>query len=352
MLVRRVLPAVAVVCFLAGLVGLVFGVATERIIPGPALVNVPFGVVGVLLGVRRPRHPIGWLLIAVGATPALTAIVSVLAPGFDWAVELQNGLLIAGLAVVLVLFPTGTPPARWWLVPMTVVVVSWVGMTRLGVITLAGDFELYAGVVLAGMSLVVCLAAPIVRLRRASGIERSQLRWLGAAAGFTGAAMIVGGAGVALDVEFLAGLGGFVFLLGATVGIPGSILVAILRYRLYDIERIVSRTVTYSVVALLVSLVYAVPVLVAPRILGSSSAPITAAATLAAVVAFSPLLRRVRRVVDRRFNRSAYDAAREAERFAVQIRDAVDLDTITGQLAAVVRTSLHPSGMTVWVHRA
>ncbi len=349
MLTRRVLPAVAVVCLLASLVGMAFGVGTERIIPGPAAVALPFGIVGALLGVRRPTNPVGWMLVAIGAGPALTAAYSALAPGFDLVIELQNGLLVAGLALVLVLFPTGSPPSRWWVIPMGIVVVSWVGLAGLGSVTLGGGFELPIGVVLAAGSLIVCAATPILRFRRASGVERSQLRWLGAAAGLTAGAVVVTGVGLVLDIEFVAGLGGSVAILGAVVGLPGSILVAILRYRLYDIERIVSRTVTYAVVAVLVSAVYAGPVLVAPRLLGSSSAPVTAAATLLAAVAFSPLLRRVRRIVDRRFNRSAYDAAREVERFADGVRDEVDPDAIAARLGVTVQAALHPASVAVWM---
>lgn len=346
---RRALQILAVLCWVAGLVGMQYGIADKTILAGPALVPLPFGIVGVLLGVRRPTHPIGWLLLGVGGGPALTALCGLLIPAFDYAAELQNGLMVGGLAVVLVLFPTGSVPARWWYVPMAVVVVSWIGLGELGVITLGGGFQLSIGVVLAAVSLVVCLTAPTVRFRRATGIERSQLRWLGAAAGFTAVAMVLTGVGLALSLEPLAGLAGPLAIFGAMIGLPGSILVAILRYRLYDIERIVSRTVTYAVVAVLVSAVYAVPVLVAPRILGDSSAPVTATATLAAAAAFSPLRRRVRRAVDRRFNRSAYDAAREAERFAGEVRDLVDQTAISSALAGSVTRALEPSSVAVWV---
>ncbi|MBI5157263.1 MAG: hypothetical protein HZA58_04530 [Acidimicrobiia bacterium] len=347
---RKWLPMLAGVFWVAGVVGLGYGITNETILAGPALVPVPFGLVGVLLGVRRPTHPIGWLLLGVGAGPALTAVCAALIPGFDYSAELQNGLLVGGLAVVLVLFPTGSVPARWWSVPMVAVMVSWVGLTQFGVITLGGGFELSVGVVLAAVSLVVCLAAPIVRFRRATGMERSQLRWLGAAAGLTAVALVLSGIGLALDFKALVGLVAPLAALGAMIGLPASILVAVLRYRLYDIERIVSRSVTYIVVAILVSAVYAIPVLLAPAILGSSNDLVTAMATLTAAVAFSPLRRRVRRVVDRRFNRSAYDAAREVERFADGVRDEVDPHKITDRLGAVVRSTLHPTSVAVWLH--
>jgi hypothetical protein len=339
----------AVLCWAGELAWLGYGVANQTVLAGPALVPVPFGIVGVLLGVRRPTHPIGWLLLGVGAGPALTAICAALIPGFDFSAELQNGLLVGGLAAVLVLFPTGSLPGRSWVVPLVVVFVSWVGLGSFGVVTLAGGFQVSIGVVLAAASLLVCLAAPIVRFRRATGIERSQLRWLGAAAGLTGGALVLAGIGLALDVQALAGFTGTLAVLGGMIGLPGSILVAILRYRLYDIERIVSRTVTYAVVAVLVAAVYAIPVLVAPRILGSSSAPVTAASTLAAAVAFGPLRRRVRRMVDHRFNRSAYDAALEAERFALEVRDQVDVTATTRLLAESLHRALHPATLAVWL---
>jgi hypothetical protein len=162
--------------------------------------------------------------------------------------------------------------------------------------------------------------------------------------------MLLMAIGLASGIKLLSDFGGLaVLLLG--LGLPGAIMVAILRYRLFDLGRIVSRTVTYAIVAVLVAAVYAVPVVLAPQILGTSSAAVTASATLAAAAAFSPLRRRVRAAVDRRFNRSAYDAAREVERFAAEVRDLVDPDVIARRLGDVVGSVLHPNGQAVWLQR-
>ncbi len=260
-----------------------------------------------------------------------------------------HGLPVTGLALILVLFPNGSPPSRWWFIPVGLVVTSWFVLGELGEVASAVWFGFPVGVVVAALALIVCAAAPIVRFRRASGVERSQLRWLGFAAGITAFAGVVAGVGYAANVTAVFEPAAGVLLIGSVVGLPAAILVAILRYRLFVIDRFVSRTVTYAVVAVLVSAVYAVPVLLAPRVLGSSNDVVTAMATLAAAVAFSPLRRRVRVFVDRRFNRSSFNAAREADRFAANVRDEVEVRAITTELTQVVVHTLQPQTIAVWL---
>jgi hypothetical protein len=128
-----------------------------------------------------------------------------------------------------------------------------------------------------------------------------------------------------------------------------AIGVAVLRYRLYDLDRIISRTLTYGLLTVLLGLGYAAVVLGLGRLLPESSSLVVAAATLAVVAAFSPLRRRVQGLVDRRFNRRRYDAARTVEGFAARLRDQVDLDALHGELLAVVDRTMQPTRTSLWL---
>ncbi len=339
---RRLLATLAVLWWVAALAGAVAASGRGLALWGPLLVTPGYGTVGAFLAARRPRNPIGWLFLGLASMPLLAVTIGPPA-------EVQNGLVVAGLALTLVIFPTGAPPGGIWYLPMGVTVVSWVVGPSLGAITLADNFSLPVGVVLAVASLLVCIAAPIVRFRSARGIERAQLRWLGVAAGLTIVGGVVLGAGLAASNDALFGLGGVVGGLGVVVAVPAAILVAVLRYRLYELDRIVSRTVTYGAVAIVVSLVYTVPVLLIPQVVDGGGDLVVATATLAAAIAFDPARRRIRRVVDRRFNRSAYDAAGELDRLAADLRDRVRREEIQDRLATAAGSILEPASISVWL---
>jgi hypothetical protein len=131
---------------------------------------------------------------------------------------------------------------------------------------------------------------------------------------------------------------------------PLAVGVAVLRYRLYDLDRVISRTLTYALLTLLLALGYAAVVLGLGRLLSEEgSSLVVAAATLAAVAAFSPLRRRVQALVDRRFNRRRYDAARTVEGFVARLRDQVDLDALHGELLAVVDQTMQPTRASLWL---
>jgi hypothetical protein len=344
MSLRRVLPWLAIVVWVAAVAGVVAVMSGGDVFFSAVIAMPGYGTVGAFLGIRRPTHPVGWLLLAMGALPVFAGLMEMEPP-------IINGLALAGLAVVLVVFPTGRPLSRRWLIPIGIGVVSWVFLWDLPLVPLAGGVEVGFSVVLTMLSLLACASAPLIRFRRSSGIERAQLRWLGSAVAAMVLAAVVTAIGLAGGMAPLVDLGGSFTAMLAGFGLPIAIMIAILRYRLFEIGKIVSRTVTYAIVAALVAAVYAVPVVLAPQILGTSSAAVTAAATLAAVAAFSPLRRRVRAAVDRRFNRSAYDAAREVERFAAEVRDLVDPDVIARRLGDVVGSVLHPNGQAVWLQR-
>jgi hypothetical protein len=180
----------------------------------------------------------------------------------------------------------------------------------------------------------------VVSWRRSSGERRQQLKWLASGAAVCGASGISAIATSSAIWEVL--IVGFAAL-------PVSIGVGILKYRLYDIDRIISRTLAYAIVTGLLVGVYAGLVLLATRVLSFHTPVAVAASTLAAVALFNPLRRRVQRAVDRRFNRARYDSDKTLAAFAARLKDAVDLDAVRDDLAGVVHQALEPAHVSVWI---
>ena len=197
------------------------------------------------------------------------------------------------------------------------------------------------------VALVVAAGSLVGRFRRARGVERQQLRWLALAAGLAAVALLV--AIVALTM----GEPGTILLdvaLGVCVALlPLATGAAILRYRLYDVDRIISRTLAYGLLTVLLGGAYAGVVLGLGRLLPQDSSLVVAAATLAVAGAFQPARRRIQQVVDRRFNRCRYDAARTITAFSARLREEVDLDTLTGELLAVVEETMQPTQASLWL---
>jgi hypothetical protein len=192
------------------------------------------------------------------------------------------------------------------------------------------------------------VASQVLSYRRSSGERRQQLKWL--ASGSALAAIVIplapalsGRAGILGVAGDIAGI--------AVLGLPACMGVAILKYRLFDIDRIISRTLAYAIVTGLLVGLYAGLVLLATQVFRFHSTVAVAAATLAAAALFNPLRRRVQRAVDRRFNRARYDADQMVAAFAAGLKDAVDLDSVRDDLAAVVQQALEPAHMSVWVSR-
>jgi peptidoglycan/LPS O-acetylase OafA/YrhL len=204
------------------------------------------------------------------------------------------------------------------------------------------------GVLLHWWSLPPAAVCVILRFRSSRGVERQQMRWVAAGAAGAVAGLLLGlpgGLGIAPDLVTH-------IIYPALLCPPVAIGVAVLRYRLYDLDRIVSRTLGYGLLTVLLGLGYAAVVLGLGRLLPRSSSLVVAAATLAAVAAFSPLHRRVQRLVDRRFNRRRYDAARTVEGFAARLRDQVDLDALHGELLGVVDQTMQPTRASLWLRHA
>jgi hypothetical protein len=197
----------------------------------------------------------------------------------------------------------------------------------------------YSGLALQLVCLPAALVSLVLRFRTSRGVERQQLRWVAA-----GVAVAVVGLGAPIP-----GTQSWWATTVVVLCVPVAVAVAVLRYRLWDLDRLVSRTVTYAVLTALLVVPYLVIVPAAGRLAQGSGSLAVAAATLAAAAAFAPLRRRVQDLVDRRFNRRRYDAARTVDRFAARLRDQVDLDALNAELLAVVDQTMQPTQASVWL---
>jgi hypothetical protein len=349
-------------------------------IVGPVVAMLSAATVGAVLASRRPRHPVGWLLL--GFALSLTAS-GVIASSVTYGLVARPGALpaaatlaryypatgaaaLALLSLVLVLTPTGSLPSarwRWWAVitaatPLALVLVVPAVPGRLDpqLLLASSPFSDRAlgGVVLAAtrvalvvtaVAVAVAAGSLVVRFRRAHGVERQQLRWVALAA----ALMVLAGpivlVPVVLESPILVDWASAVWV----VVLPVAVGAAVLRYRLYDLDRIVSRTVAYGLLTLLLGGGYAVVVLGLGQLLKRDSPLVVAAATLAVAAVFQPARRRVQAVVDRRFNRRRHDTTRIIEAFGTRLRDQVDLDTLTTDLLGVVDQTMQPTQTSLWL---
>ncbi len=195
---------------------------------------------------------------------------------------------------------------------------------------------------------VVAASSMVVRFRRSTGVERLQLKWVAlAVVGF--AAFIL----VAFLVEtfglLLPDLVGTIGIGLAMLGLPAAVGIALTRYRLYEIDRIISRTVAYTLVAGVVAAVYAVPVVVLPGLVDGAGDLVVAGSTLAAAAAFTPVRRRVQAVVDRRFDRSRYDTAREVGALADRLRSGATVTDISTEVSRLVAHTIRPDSTVLWI---
>jgi hypothetical protein len=335
------------------------------------VVNVAIPVTGFVLASRRPENPIGWLFLVAGLALGLGGFANpyalhalIVDPGslpagrlFGWLTNWLWAIPTAMLAFLFLLFPTGRlrsrrwRPAAWFVGGVFALLAVWllIGATRLWAhpftssspLTGPNAFVWRLMGFLISAALLVSVTALVVRFVRSSGEERLQLKWCATAA-------------LVLMVVFVASI----WLNWAAVNVAQTlaflwlwtaIAVAVLKYRLYDIDRIISRTLAYAIVTGVLVGVYVGLVLLATRVLPLSSPVAVAASTLAAAALFSPLRRRVQQVVDRRFNRARYDADQTIAAFAARLNDAVDLDTIRGDLIAVAHRVLEPAHVSVWI---
>jgi hypothetical protein len=201
-------------------------------------------------------------------------------------------------------------------------------------------------VLLAGLLTVLAGAGSLVaRFRRARGVERLQLQWVALAAGLTGLSLLAAAVLIAVGE---VNLGNWASAFGVAF-LPLATGAAILRYRLYDLDRIISRTLAFGLLTLLLGGGYALVVLGLGQLLGRESPLVVAAATLAVAAVFQPARRRVQAVVDRRFNRRRHDTAQRIAAFGDRLHQQVDLDTLTAELLAVVDQTMQPTQVSLWL---
>jgi hypothetical protein len=217
----------------------------------------------------------------------------------------------------------------------------------LAVTAIADPLEVVAVVTAIASLLVLPVGAwsLVVRFRRARGTERQQLRWVVLAAALASVAVAALLVGLAVEAQPLAA-----WAVAAFVTLPPlAIGAAVLRYRLYDLDRIISRTLAYGLLALILALGYSLVVLGLGQLLGQGSSLVVAAATLTVAAAFQPLRRRLRRALDRRFDRRRYHAAQTIQAFSARLRQQVDLDTLTAELLTVVDQTMQPTMVSLWL---
>jgi hypothetical protein len=337
---------------------------------------------------RRSHNAVGWLCLAVGSLGSVNALA---VPYAEYAFvtrpgSLPGGLVMAWLSLWLsyiwgltitflpLLFPTGRPPTPRWRPVAWAAAVVLVATCAVAAITPGpmGEqqrwprnplgIESTAAVVqrtdqLLTLCLVVvmvlCAASILVRFRRAQGTERQQLKWFSYAIALFALVFVAYLLTTLLWGEWLSNTtSDVVFAIGYGL-IPISAGIAILRYRLYDIDRIINRSLVYGLLTALLGGIYIGVILLCGQLFGgiTDDPPswAIAGATLAVAALFQPARRRVQRLVDRRFNRRRYDATRTIDAFSVRLRDQVDLDTLTTDLLRVVDQTVEPTTSSLWL---
>jgi len=346
-----------------------------------SLIFIAFPAVGLVVSWKRPGNPIGWIFLAIGfgivasifATeyagravyvgweyPAVELVAW--AGGWTWAVS--SGL---ALTFAVLLFPDGRLPGAHWR-PVAWLAAIAIGLTVLAEALRPGNLEGYreelanpfgvvgplgdlasavsdAGLVAILAMGLLSVASLVVRFRRARGIQRQQIKVFLYPMGV----FLVGLTVAAIVQSALV----WTLALAALAAIPTGAGISILRYRLFDIDVVINRTLVYaslSVVlgALYVGLVLALQTLLSP--FTENSAPAVAVSTLVVAAAFRPVRRSLQSAVDRRFYRGRYDARRTLEGFAVSVRDEVDIVALTAELTAVAQRTLQPGSTSVWLH--
>jgi hypothetical protein len=376
--------AVGAVSIVLGLVLAVANGTLQQDVTNQAMLFVGFSafmVVGALIVAHRPGNAIGWIFSAI----ALLAFTGQLASEYTIYAHVTHPgplpgailaawygawgwYLVVALALVFtpLLFPTGRLLSpRWrpvaWLSGAVAAAVTVLGALQanlvvgadtvvtnpIGIAAVENLEESTVGAGLLGLSVLliaVAFVSLVLRFRRSRGEERQQLKW------FTYASMLLP---LSLLGDFLpAPVGDLVFGL-VIVFLPVAAGIAILRYRLYDIDRLINRTLVYGLLTALLAGIYSVAVLVLGQVFGGVGGDppswAVAGATLAVAALFQPARRRIQAVVDRRFNRRKYDAARTVEAFSVRLRDEVDLDALADELLGVADQTMQPTVAWLWL---
>jgi hypothetical protein len=347
-----------------------------------------FGIVGFVVATRRPRNPIGWILLGCVTFELLFLDCSLYVtlarmPGYRlpagpvvWLFAYSWFAALGTLPLTILLFPDGHLPSPRWRWPLRLYLAILGGYAAAvyrailhvtigrhpqvaanGTLTALNNstgwldvITRFIGPVLAAFWLSFVVAQALT-WRRSSGDRRQQLKWLLAGAGGLAIGQLISQVIQAADptmsapaeatLDFVSGF--------AVAALPVGLAIAIFRYRLYDIDRIISRTLAYTIVTALLAGLYAGLVLLATQVLGLTSQVAVAAATLAAAALFNPLRRRVQHRVDRRFNRARYDADNTVVAFAARLQDATDPDAVRSDLMGTVQHALEPARLSLWL---
>jgi hypothetical protein len=343
--------------------------------------------VGLMLVLRLPRQPIGWLLLAAGT---LLQVASA-AAAYGWAAFIRApGTLPLGVPALLIgfawipglaclflaimLFPTGRPPSRRWrpavalvAIATAILAVSSLAQPELVIAqslstqdalhtvpnplavggTLGALLSYAYGSPFLYLAYVIPVAAVVARFRATGGNERQQLKWFAYASSISMLFFVTAG----VFFPYLGGFGPAMALLALDL-IPISVAIAILRYRLYDIDLLIKRTLVYGASTAAIAATFWLGILALQRILSpitSGSELAIAASTLVSLALFQPVRRRVQNAVDRRFDRSRYNAARTVDAFADVLRDEVDLDEVRADLIGSVQQTMSPAHTSLWL---
>jgi len=383
------LVVAALILMMLACVAVIQSAAHQTKLSGLGLVALylSFGLVGVVVAWHQPRNPMGWVLLGItffflldglgsgyayldyrlhGGRLPLGWLAVLLAP--SWA----PAIVLAGLA--LMLFPDGRILARWWkpmlwaylglgalwlggafAISLSAVIGHHVSIDSSGGLSSldnpAGSTAWWGGVQgvffpAVGVCWLVWLTGQVLSYRRSPGERRLQLKWL-----LSGATVFIAAGIAVVWIGNPTGTLGKVVVglaFAGLVALPVSIGFGILKFRLYDIDRIISRTLAYAIVTGLLVGVYAGLVLLATQVLRFHNTVAVAASTLVAAALFNPVRHRVQRAVDRRFNRARYDADRTVAAFAARLKDAVDLGTVRADLLGVVDGALEPTHLSLW----
>ena len=345
---------------------------------------IAFSTTGALLAARVPGNPIGWVFCVTGVLLAVGGLAHQYAyyALYVSSPPLRGGATAAWLPAVppafgllglsLLLFPDGRLPSRRWrpalwltLTGIFLIVVGlalrpgpldepFEGVTN--PVGIGGTYELFdlasgLGWLFMAASLVLGAASVVVRLRRSRGRERQQIKWNALAAAVAGAAFAANVASFFAAVEGIAQVR--MVLVGLVLaGFPVTTGIAILRYRLYDIDVVINRTLVYGALTATLAGVYIASVLMLQLALGGvtgGSGLAVAGSTLAVAALFRPARGRIQTTVDRRFYRRKYDAVRTLQQFGAHLRDEVDLDTLGGELRGVVADTMQPAHVSLWL---
>ena len=341
-----------------------------------------FAPVGALIALRQPRNPLGWIALFVGFFVTLNDalyqyVVSATydareLPAADVVGWVQSWIWTVGfslMGLLMLLFPTGSPPSRRWrtvvwmlVVPPLVVPVIMLSVWGENVGFFVDDRQVEAAVgppvqamifLLFG-GLALSLVSLVVRYRRAAGDQRRQLKWIGYAAAVLAMFTVINvfvfellgliGSPVAIAVEYIGSL--------AIGAFPIAVGMAVFKHRLFDIDLIVNRTLVYGALTAILVAAYGLGVLIFTTILdpvtGDNDIAI-AASTLAVAALFGPARRRIQSFIDRRFYRSRYDAQQTLEGFARRLREEVDLDALSAEVVAVIGSTVQPAFAGVWL---